>query len=333
MGKITRIAYNSSDWRKPTGEARKVEAKGTYNKKMGFGQEDWLFRSEWLIDGWRYAFLEGVRRSHAKLVKEGKPVDLTLFTIEPNKRRRYVATVKAVECLSDQQAEEAVEHFKRRGWYDTMLEEIAAVHGDPAALSDAEWARHLLNVRFRLENVTFFHPEEYATADDPILKLTRYMLYDEVRIGHSDNPNVLARREGSTTLPISKSFLRRAVDKIEYSPEHIRMQAKLMKELTTEYPNGNILREQDFIDVRVQTETELLMFEIKSDLEPRTVIRQALGQILEYAYHAIHPNHEQALRLRLVIVGRRALSAEDGNYLHRLRTDFRLPVEYRVVSL
>ncbi len=59
MSKITRIAYNSSGWQHPTGDARREEASGTYNSDNGFGHEDWLFRSEWQIEGWRYAFLQG----------------------------------------------------------------------------------------------------------------------------------------------------------------------------------------------------------------------------------------------------------------------------------
>ena len=121
MHKITRIAFNSADWQKPTGDARKYEAVDTYNHKFGFGHEDWLFRADWLIDGWRYGFIQGVSKSHAKLMKEGKPVDLTLFTVQPDKMRRYVATLRDVECLDDRQAEDALALFKKQGWYDTML--------------------------------------------------------------------------------------------------------------------------------------------------------------------------------------------------------------------
>lgn len=80
----------------------------------------------------------------------------------------------------------------------------------------------------------------------------------------------------------------------------------------------------------VQTERELLLFEIKSDLEPKTVIRQALGQILEYAFH---PSRHHAPPLKLIIVGQRPPTTEDSEYLDRLQTEFGLPLAYRVVSL
>jgi hypothetical protein len=91
------------------------------------------------------------------------------------------------------------------------------------------------------------------------------------------------------------------------------------------------VREADFVDVSVQTDTELRLYEIKSDLEPRRVIREALGQILEYAFHPVRK--ASPLTLRLVIVGRSALREEDHAYMNRLRTEFNLPIEYRAVSM
>ena len=94
-------------------------------------------------------------------------------------------------------------------------------------------------------------------------------------------------------------------------------------------PREQILRESEFIDVSVRTKTELILFEIKSDLDPRSVIRHGLGQILEYAYHPLRTHN---LPVRMVIVGRRSLSDNDKEYLERLKTQFALPLSYRVVN-
>lgn len=108
------------------------------------------------------------------------------------------------------------------------------------------------------------------------------------------------------------------------------MQAKLMEELKAEYPGCDVRREEEFIDVSVRTDRELILYEIKSDLEPRRVLRAALGQILEYAFH---PSRRHPLPVRLVIVGRKKLSIDDAQYLNRLKSEFGLPLEYRVVAL
>jgi hypothetical protein len=137
-------------------------------------------------------------------------------------------------------------------------------------------------------------------------------------------------QNGSEELPSVKLFMRRASGPIQCSPEHARMQSRLMKELKREYPNAKIVREQDFVDVSVTTKTEIILFEIKSDLDPRYVIRQALGQILEYAYH---PSRQHCLPVRMVIVGRQPLSSFDELYLERLKSQFALPLNYRVIEL
>jgi hypothetical protein len=320
--KITRISYNKGDWQRPTGDARLQESSGTYNHEFGFGHEDWLFRSQWSIDGWRYAFIQGVNKSHSKLVKANRPFQLTLFTVHPDRRRRYVATIHNVECLDEQQADEALTEFKARGWYDIMLQEIKAVGGDEKALGKPQFAKYVLNVRFRQENLELF-TNAFATAADPIHHMNRYQLRNPEKA-------LIGGRSGKSDAPNTKKFLRRASLAIECTPEHARMQKTLMSELKAEYPNAKVEREKDFVDLTVQTANELIFYEIKSDLEPRAVIRQALGQILEYAYH---PSRQHTLPVSLVIVGRCPLSTPEGDYLARLQHEFRLPITYRVVSL
>lgn len=248
-----------------------------------------------------------------------------------DKKRRYVATISELECLDDSGVEAALSEFKVRGWYDIMENEILAVDGRVSALGDAKMAKHVLNVRFREDNVHPFPPNTFAKPDDPIEKFMRYMLYDVAKVGvaasRRSNPKTSS---GPSDLPKTGQIYRRPSYGTTFTPEHMKMQAKLMLELQSEYPDAKILREQNFIDVSVRTASELLLFEIKSDLDPRSVIRQALGQILEYAYY---PTRQHDLPLRLFIVGRNPLSKADAEYFARLKFEFSLPILYRVVNL
>ncbi len=153
MHYLTRLSLNTSGWRHPTGAAQEQETGETYNQLHGFGHEDWLSARSGPSTAGADAFLQGVNKSHNRLVREAEPFDVTLFTIGSDRTRRYVATLRDVECLAEQQADDALTVFKANGWYHTMVEEIEAVGGNPAALGSWEWARHLLNVRFRQEQV------------------------------------------------------------------------------------------------------------------------------------------------------------------------------------
>jgi hypothetical protein len=328
--KLARIAFNSNGWQRPSGDARNYEAPGTYNHEHGFGHEEWLFRSEWLIDGWRYSFIQGVNKSERILVAAQQAFDLTLFTIEPDGRRRYVAKIKEVECLGGDRAEEAVKVFKEAGWLEQMVKEIREVKGDAPALGNSPEAKHILNIRFRLENVILCKPNDFADENDPIFGLTRYQLYNFDDIEHETVSTAVRRRKGTDSPTGGKKVFRQATAAAEYTPEHAIMQKQLLAELKNEFPGARIIAEEDYVDVRVQLKNELLLFEIKSDLEPRAVIRQALGQILEYAFY---PHRTQTLPVRLIIVGRRNLSPDEENYLELLRSKFLLPLEYRVVAI
>jgi hypothetical protein len=328
MKRVTRIAYNSADWRHPTGDAAMLEMAGSYNEVNGYGHEDWLFRDEWQIDGWRYAFIQGIGRSHDKLVRERKPLDVTLFTVQPDRRRRYVASIEALECLDADQAESALDAFKENGWLSQMEREILETNGNVEALGNAKWAKHILNVRFQLRNVHRFANDSFAAADDPVQRLTRYVLTNVTDLQQKFLPT--GKRVGLTDFPNLAGHTRSGTGPILVSPEHARMQRLLLEELQTEFPHGDVVREENFIDVRVRTIDELRLYEIKSDLAPRTVLRLAIGQLLEYAYFQAT---SEGRRVTLVAVGRNPLSDPDRTYLAHLRDNIGLPLEYRVVHV
>lgn len=330
MHKLARIAYNGFNWNRPSGDARKYEAPDTHNAVNGFGYEEWLFRHEWLLDGWRYSFVQGFNKSYEVLTADPVPIDLTLYTIEPDNRRRFVATITGVECLPELHAVDALQAFKDQGWYDQMRAEVLEVGGNATSFGSPDWARHVLNLRYRVENVALFPSKTYLRPDDRIMKLPRYSLYDVVELDHHSNESRIPKRAGATDLPDVRPYWREGHGKTQCTPEHAKIQAKLMELLRAKYPTAEIKRENDFIDVTVQTATELLLFEIKSDLTATAVIRCALGQILEYAFH---PKRKHDAPLRLIIVGRSGLSAADAEYLAILQREFRLPIDYLMVEV
>lgn len=326
--RLARLGYNSSGWRVPTGEAAKQEAGNTYNAQNGFGHEDWLFRDEWVIDGWRYAFIQGVNTGGDTYV--GQPLDLTLYTIDLERRRRLIASIYGLEQLTPAQAQAAFDAFHRRGWITVMQREVEKIGGKAAALGSPKWVTAVLNVRFRLENVDHYPAEVFLPDDKWIEDRHRYSLYRLERKDMDRIERALPRRAGTQDPPDARRIFRRGTNPIECTPEHRTMQAKLLEELQDEYGRERVWLERDFVDARVETDKELIFFEIKTDLNPRAVIRNALGQLLEYAYHPGRPGRRPD---RLVIVGRAALTPQDDAYIQRLAKEFGLPLGYRVVSL
>jgi hypothetical protein len=326
--RFARIAYNSSGWKRPTGEAGAHESGETFNTHNKFGYEDWLFRVDWMLDGWRYAFIQGLDKGRESYL--GQSLNVSLYTIQPDKRRRLVATIYGLESLNNEQASEALAAFREKGWLTTMQDEVRAIGGNAEVLDSPEWAPNVLNVRYRQSEVETYIPEIFLADDEWIQNRHRYMLY---KIGGGDHERIEKThvgRRGTQAPPNSTPLFRRGTKPVYCTPEHARMQNKLLAELQAEYGTEHVCLEPDFVDVRVETENELIFFEIKSDLNPRAVIRQALGQILEYAYH---PVRKGRCPDRLVIVGRSPLTDLDAAYFNRLRDEFRLPLSYRIVTI
>ncbi|MDQ8201213.1 hypothetical protein QEH56_23815 [Pelagicoccus enzymogenes] len=220
-----------------------------------------------------------------------------------------------------------------------MQKEIEAVNGDPDSLDSKQMADHILNVRFRVENVDT--KADYLPDTNRYHNRHRYSLYDFENEERENLTRALATqpnangaggysRKGTTEISEPGKLFRKGTKPTSYTPEHQLMQNQLFAELESEYGKGNVILEENYVDVIVDTEDERIYFELKSDLSPRSVLRQSIGQLLEYAYY---PGHSAKPPTKLVVVGRAQLDEQDEVYLSELRKLFKLPLDYRVVKI
>ncbi len=73
---------------------------------------------------------------------------------------------------------------------------------------------------------------------------------------------------------------------------------------------------------------QLWLYEIKIASTAINVVREAMGQLLEYAFR---PNGLNAAKL--IVVGEPELDEGTGHYLQRMRSEFNLSIEYRQISV
>jgi hypothetical protein len=116
--------------------------------------------------------------------------------------------------------------------------------------------------------------------------------------------------------------------------KHNILQTALCLRLISEYGSDNVRDEQPTaigtkIDVVVRrSENEFWYYEIKTALSPRACLREALGQLMEYAYW---PGACEAKRL--IVCGESALDGDGETYLSQLKNRFTLPIEYEQIIL
>ena len=128
----------------------------------------------------------------------------------------------------------------------------------------------------------------------------------------------------------SATIARRTAGVSHVSLSHRALQDALKSELRregaavgTEHPDGK----GGYIDLVARRESALEFYEIKTAATPRLAIRNAIGQLLEYAYwpHPVRP-------ARLVVVGGTPLDAEGEDYLRTLQAETDLSIAYRCVT-
>ena len=344
---VTRLRYNENGWCRPS-RITKRNHQADFTSISGFGYEDWLFRSDWMISGWRYAFLQGVNKSYTKLLRERRPFDVTLYFVNPQTRaRHYLCMIQSVECISTLQAERALETYRHRGWLDQMREEVESVEGDVSSLLHPNYTTSILNVRFKPEEVIWLPRDMPVSPESPLMQWQRYNLYQlkgdkgtrvrseftkRLEVARKLNQGAAGREDATTAQVISRA----SVKPTHYLPEHPLMQAQLLSELKAEYPEARVLCEVHHIDVLLESEDRIILYEIKTQLSPRSVLREAIGQLLEYKHFALSSmegTQRRAKTVELVAVGRAPLGPAEREYLEQLRQAYHLPLSYREISL
>lgn len=82
----------------------------------------------------------------------------------------------------------------------------------------------------------------------------------------------------------------------------------------------------NYVDLAAKTKKrEIIFFEIKTSVDARLCIRQALGQLMEYAFY---PYEKTEHAHKLVVVGIGEKTAEVTEYLKKLNEKYFIPIDY-----
>lgn len=251
-----------------------------------------------------------------------------LWTIAPDGKRLEAGRISNCRILIPEEARRGLDEHKKRGWFRQMQKDVEAVNGRKEEL-DYEG---LFNVRFRREDAIVFDPPvPFAKMPLKPTRSSRYLLMEADDTDLEALP-VDGIREGTTDLPEDPAgTVRGASGPIYVDPQEKRLQKRLMELLQKRFGKKNVSREGGFgpaqFDLVVRDGSRTILIEMKAYADARRSIREALGQILEYAFfYPKTPNRMESVDL--FIVSPAPMNEEISNYLHLLRTRFALPVRY-----
>jgi len=328
--KIARICWNERMWEYPTGEKGKSREKTSFERVAGFGHEEWNFATERVIDNYLYGYLE--QFNNKAPIHSHKIYNISLYTIETinsqNNSKKWLGKIDSVEVISGQESVRIYNIYKENGWLFKMEANLLTL-GLPLEPFQATDSRRFFNIRFRLENIHLLDVPTEIEKSDKAIPSYYYNLLNKIkepelskeagdfifRAGH--RPRKRASTDTSNYMIHGKSLF------------HNKLQTKIFKLLVNSYESENVgteiaLEYQAIIDVVVRTTPGYIFYEIKTSPTAKTAIREAFGQLMEYAYWS-----GQVDIAKLVIVAPPKATEAAINYMARLRQDFKIPIFYQ----
>lgn len=140
---------------------------------------------------------------------------------------------------------------------------------------------------------------------------------------------IFADKNGVLTKEIDYTIQEREIN-IEI--RHSYLQQILQSELEEIYGTDNVRLENRFnaneIDLVVRDSGNFHFYEVKTASSAKACIRQALGQLLEYAYGNGRKNAS-----KIFIAGEFPIDKESDNFLRFLRDEFKIPIFYKLIKI
>lgn len=330
--KVARICWNANNWQFPSGKAGKVASgsSGAYETKTGYGHEEWLFDVSKLVNGYHYAYIQAIGQHREKY--EGEKFNISFYTINSAKKERWwLGEIHNVHVVSSDESRSVYATYKKNGWLKEMFAQLEAVGADVAEFKGVE-PESFCCIKFRPRDMLLLEEPRLFASNDPAVKSDYYNL--KKKIG---NPRGLETRKfhftpgsrakkGSTTARYNSQT--KDIDLV-----HNQIQEQIFEQLAKTHGKDNVSCEQDTgfgtkVDVAVRSSYGYTFYELKTANTSKQCIREALAQLMEYAYY---PGESRASRL--IIVGPVDLSRESKKYLENLRIKFSLPLYYSKFDL
>lgn len=328
--KISRVCWNQNNWVKPSGRLGKSNDKKSFEFQTGFGHEEWLFDTTKLIGGYHYAFLQTVAKSWDKY--DGQQFSITLYTINSvTNEKWWIGRIDKVEVVSKDEAVAIGRIYLTKGWYNEMYSQLQAVD---ANVTRSEVRNIVPCIRFKKESL--YLPDEPIEIANP--KATLGSFYYVLLNDSPSGKMPIGGRAGIRFKPgnrIKKERSRRSYSRgnTEIELVHNRMVSSIYVQLALQYGKKAVGTEIDTgygtaIDVAVRKGSKYDIYEIKTGNNLKVCIREALGQILEYA---LYPDLNCAADL--VLVSYHKASTNIRKYLKHLREVLGIRLYYQQFDL
>lgn len=112
---------------------------------------------------------------------------------------------------------------------------------------------------------------------------------------------------------------------VKVKKKHNKIQNKLLTDLKGKFPQAYIIMEEDYIDLKVETKNEILLFEVKPYFSVIRCVKEALGQLIGYYFNI---KNEDNKKVKLIIYGPKKPNKDELNYLKFVKKNMSCTLEY-----
>jgi hypothetical protein len=322
--KLSKICWNTRNWKFPSGPGGKSPSSSSYESKYGFGHEEWLRDNSRIIDGFHFAFLQPLNLKTDRHV--GKKYHIKLFTVL-NSTKYFVGTINNAICISKEESKEVYKLYKKNGWLKEMALDVENAGADPTQLKNTP-PEIYFNVKFRFNDFTPTQSGDLEEISENDLNITtnRYKLLSQKK----DLAFTTESLEHDGNLKNTRKRKRTLAGDTTFDPVHDKIQNALCNLLRNKYSElyKKVDIEKNRIDVKALTcDGQWHFYEVKTD-NPKLSIRKGIGQLLEYAFY---PKKEIAQKL--IIIADSLPNKSTQTYLAHIRNIFSIPVFYQSFNL
>ena len=334
--RLARIAFNEEGWQKPSGCYGKSKDKNSHEGKYGYGNEEWLFDTEKVYDGYHYAFLEPINKYYDLYCN--KTFEVILYTVDANTGKRYwIGEIKNLEVVQSKEADKIFDIYEKNNWLAEMQEQIKIKKGVYTNFPGKD-SIQIFNIKFKPTNAFLYDKPVEVSSDNPLFKINRYVLLNyesryntvDTTSDNFDFDKYKCRLPNEDDIPHKKQY-ERTPKIVELSFLHRRISDHLHLLFSQMYGRYNVKTNvpagygANKVDMIVKTQKGLTYYEIKTYESLRLSIREALGQIFEYA---MWPDKNHATKF--VILTQPLADTDSAKiYFQNLRKRLNLEIYYQ----
>lgn len=331
--RLFRLTWNENNWETPMQRPHNVlkadDQNIAFEKRFGYGGEDWLFNPRYQHDGYQYGYIRGINdlSETIEFINEAY-----LFSIKPDtKDRLLIAYIKDLEIIEgyDEILKHIIPLFRKHKKQSIL--ELREVGAYTKGYEDNHLAP---NVRFKLENIVHFGYDKVINGikGNRFNRFKPFIIDSELEKLININEmkfNGFVFKPGKAKLK-APSKRKESLKELDINNRHTEISEALYKHLVEKSNTDKnyisiekTLVNRKIIDLVVKKGNKYVLFEIKTHIEARAGIREAIGQLLEYALSDPSIKVES---INIVCPGK--LTSADAELLKQLNKIISIPIYY-----